>query len=256
VEAWFEGKVVVVTGAGDGIGRAASLLFARRGAKVVVSDIDEAAARRTAAMIEAEGETAQPLRVDVRDDRDVAALIECAKTNFGGIDCAFNNAGIVVPEDDKWEEEASMRVLDVNLHGVMRCIRHQVPAMMARGGGAIVNTASLAGFIGSRRGAQPAYTASKHAVIGATKVAALQYARHNIRVNALCPGTTRTPMVEAVASRSAEIRDMLENLSPLGRMADPEEMAEAAVWLASDKVRQWPRAGGRWRSFGRLKGRS
>ncbi|WP_066770671.1 SDR family NAD(P)-dependent oxidoreductase [Croceicoccus mobilis] len=236
MEPWFEGKVVAVTGAGDGIGRAVSLLFARRAAKVVVSDIDPAAAEATARAIRGEGGTAESLRVDVTVDDDVAALVACARDSFGGLDCAFNNAGIVIPDDNLWTEEGSAKLLDVNLHGVMRCIRHEVPALLERGGGSIVNTASLAGFIASRTGPQPAYTASKHAVIGLTKTAALQYARQNIRVNALCPGTTRTPMVEAVASQSDEIRSMLENHSPMGRMATPEEMAEAAIWLASDKA--------------------
>lgn len=234
MEPWFEDKVVAVTGAGDGIGRAASLLFARRGGGLV-SDRDEAAAARTAEAIAAQGGCAIALRVDVTRDDDVAALVACATERFGRLDSAFNNAGIVASDDADWGEDASSRVLDVNLHGVMRCIRHQVPAMLAAGGGTIVNTASLAGFVGSRNGPQPAYTASKHAVIGATKVAALQYARANIRVNAVCPGTTRTAMVEGVASQSTDVRAMLENLSPMGRMAAPEEIAEAAVWLASDK---------------------
>lgn len=236
MEPWFEGKVVTVTGAGDGIGRAASLLFARRGATIVVSDIDRDAAEETAALIEREGGRAVAVMVDVTSDADVTMLVETAKERFGGLDCAFNNAGIVLADDHLWDEEGSKRLLDINLHGVMRCIRHQIPALLERGGGAIVNTASLAGFIASRHGPQPAYTASKHAVIGATKAAALQYASANIRVNALCPGTTRTRMVEAVASQSDEVRAMLENHSPMGRMADPEEMAEAAVWLASEKA--------------------
>lgn len=226
---------MTVTGAGDGIGRAASLLFALRGANVLATDADADAAEATSEAIREKGGKSLSMRVDVTQDAEIAAMIECAASHFGSLECAFNNAGITAADDGEWSEESSRRLLDVNLHGVMRCIRHQVPVMIEGGGGTIVNTASLAGFIGSRTGPQPAYTASKHAVIGATKVAALQYASQGIRVNALCPGVTRTRMVEEVASQSPEVRSMLENLSPMGRMAEPGEMAEAAVWLASDK---------------------
>jgi NAD(P)-dependent dehydrogenase (short-subunit alcohol dehydrogenase family) len=186
-------------------------------------------------MIEAAGGHALALEVDVRCDEAVAGCIGETLRRFGRLDCAFNNAGVALAGDGDWNEAVMRKTIEVNLLGVMSCIRHEVPAMRRSGGGTIVNTASLSGFVASRTVFQPAYTASKHAVIGLTKSAALQYARDNIRVNALCPGVTRTAMVEAVMATSSEVRSILENHSPLGRLARPEEMAEAAIWLASDK---------------------
>lgn len=235
MEQWFERKVALVTGGGNGIGKATALLFARRGAAVLVTDINRDAAEDTASLIVGEGGQAFAMDGDVTDDAIVAAFVKGAVARFGRLDCAFNNAGIRLPDDHLWEEECNLKTIDVNLLGIMRCIHHEVPAMLETGGGTIVNTASLSGFVASRVSFMPAYVASKHGVIGATKSAALQYARQNIRVNALCPGTTRTTMVGNVAAHSPEIRAMLENHSPMGRMATPEEMAEIAIWLCSDK---------------------
>ncbi|MET0986334.1 MAG: glucose 1-dehydrogenase [Steroidobacteraceae bacterium] len=235
MEQWFEGKVVLVTGGGDGIGRAAALLFAQRGASVVVTDVRRDAANEAAAHIVTSGGKAIALDGDVTDDAVVAAFVERSVNHFGRLDCAFNNAGVTLGGDDQWSEEITRRTIEVNLFGVMSCIRHEIPAMLQTGGGTIVNTASLAGFVASRTVITPAYTASKHAVIGVTKVAALQYARRNIRVNALCPGVTRTAMVSQVMATSTQVRETLENLSPMGRTATPQEMAEAAIWLCSDK---------------------
>jgi NAD(P)-dependent dehydrogenase (short-subunit alcohol dehydrogenase family) len=232
-----DGKVALITGAGSGIGRASALTFAREGARgVVVADIDEAGGRETVEMIRATGVDARFVAGDVTRAEQVEAMVAAAVDEFGRLDCAHNNAGIsLVPRGftavrlDQWQ-----RVLNVNLKGVWLCLRAEIRHMLARGGGgAIVNTASAAGIIGTP--GNPAYAASKHAVLGLTKTAALEYIRHDIRVNAVCPGIVRTPLVEP-ALAVPELAARLRRVQPGGRLAEPDEVAEAVVWLASDRA--------------------
>ena len=235
MEPWFEGKVALVTGGADGIGRASALLFARRGARVMVCDLNRDGGEETVALIRAEGGDARFHHGDVGDPALGPALVAATVAAFGRLDCAFNNAGISHPADVEWDDDAFDQTIRVNLNGVNHCMKAEIPEMLKVGGGTITNTASIMSFMASAEVPLPAYTASKHAVVGLTKAAALKYARQNIRVNALCPGVTLTGMIRTVMGYSPETRATLEALAPLGRMAMPEEMAEAAIWLCSDK---------------------
>jgi NAD(P)-dependent dehydrogenase (short-subunit alcohol dehydrogenase family) len=231
----FDGKVVLVTGAGGSIGRAAARGFALEGARVVVSDINRETATETVNRIRQAGGDAVVAVGDVSVDADVAALVATAVEHYGGLDCAFNNAGITHPKDAEWDEAVFRRILDVNLVSQMLCMKYEIPAMLARGKGAIVNMSSVQGLVASSEPTTQGYAASKHAVIGLTKATALQYARNNIRVNAICPGVTRSDMVEAAMAMSEAIRERLMNYAPLRGIAEPEEIAETAIWLCSDK---------------------
>jgi NAD(P)-dependent dehydrogenase (short-subunit alcohol dehydrogenase family) len=229
----LDGKVAVVTGGGGAIGRAAAQVFAREGARVLVADIDEAAAEATVALIAAAGGAAVALRADVSKAPDVERTMSLAVENFGSLDVAFNNAGITDPGDSLWDEAVFRRLLEVNLVSQMLCMKYQIPLMRARGGGSIVNMSSIMGVISQREPILLGYTASKHGVIGLTKAAALQCASENIRINALCPGVTRSAMVDAAMAMSDDIRRSLENYAPLRGVAEPAEIAEAALWLCS-----------------------
>lgn len=225
----FTGKVALITGGGSGIGKATALAFGKEGAKVVVADLPGPAGEETAAEIRAAGGEAKYLTVDVSDDASVAALIDGAVKAYGRIDAAFNNAGVNFAGDN-WEDlESFDRTMDVNVTGVARCIRYEVRQMKAQGGGAIVNTASINGLVGSP---QAGYVTSKHAVVGITRSAALAFARDNIRVNAVCPGTIKTAMT-AKFDNIPHIREAIENMTPMGRMGQPEEIASAVLWLCS-----------------------
>ncbi len=229
-----EGKVVLVTGAGSGIGRATALVFAREGARVVVSDIVVEGGQETVQQIEAAGGEAIFVKADVSKAADVEALITQTVETYGRLDCAFNNAGIeggVKPTIDCTEEEFD-RTIAVNLTGVWLCMKYEIQQMLSQGGGAIVNTASAAGLVGFP--GLPDYVASKHGVVGLTKTAALEYAKSGIRVNAVCPGVIQTPMVERGAQLSPGFDELAVSMEPVGRFGQPAEVGEAVVWLCSD----------------------
>ncbi len=235
----LEGKSALVTGGASGIGRATALAFAREGARVAVADILEDAAQNTVSEIKAMGGQALAIACDVTDDDAVKAMIAATADAFGGLDCAFNNAGIAPYQVDAGGQkiadvapEAWRRLIDVNLTGVWLCLRHEVAQMRAQGsGGVIINTASILGLIGSATSS--AYVAAKHGVVGLTKTAAADHAEDNIRVNAVCPGYIETPMTEETMRRRGE--RILARV-PMARMGKAEEIAEAVVWLCSPKA--------------------
>ena len=228
------GKVALVTGGASGIGRATALRMAEEGAKLLVADRDGEGAERTAAAIIQAGGQARGVAADVTDEAQVAAMVQAALDVFGRLDCAFNNAGVAPAEAQPLAEitaEEWARVIGVNLTGVFLCMKHEVAAMAATGGGSIVNTASIAGRIALPRAG--AYVAAKHGVIGLTRVGALDHARDGVRVNAVCPGYVETPL----ASRGIERRrEAILARVPLGRIGTVEEIAEAVVWLCSDRA--------------------
>lgn len=230
------GKVALVTGGGSGIGRAAARLFAREGSKVVVTDVSSPGGTETVRMIEEAGGRAVFVLTDVSEAWQVEALVEKVLKTFGRIDCAFNNAGIeqsLAPLADCPEDEWD-RVIRTNLKGVWLSMKYEISRMIVQGGGAIVNTSSVAGLVGGPLNG--AYVASKHAILGLTRAAALEYARAGIRINAVCPGMTRTPMIGMITGGDADVESMIVGLHPIGRAALPEEIAAAAVWLCSDEA--------------------
>ena len=229
----FDGKVALVTGASGGIGRATAIGFAMSGAIVLVADVNEAGGNETVALIKASGGTAMFQHCNVADGNDVKALVARAVSEFGRLDFAHNNAGINSVMANEYDDEIWARSIAINLTGVMLCMREEAEVMLKQGGGAIVNTASINGLVGNPT--QPAYVAGKHGVVGLTRHAALKHARAGIRVNAVCPGVIETPMTDSVAA-NPEIRKIMENMTPMGRMGQPEEIASAVLWLCSDQA--------------------
>ena len=227
------GKVAIVTGAGSGIGRAVAEQFTREGAHLVIADIDDAGNAETLARVHAQGGRAIAVRCDTSNPADGVALVARAVDAYGALHLAVNNAGISGPAAftadyplDGWHQ-----VIAVNLSGVFYGMRAQLPAIVAAGGGAIINMASILGAVGFR--GSPAYAAAKHGVIGLTRNAALEYAARNVRINCVGPGVINTPLLESIPS---EIMGRLAGMHPMGRLGEPSEVAELVTWLASDKA--------------------
>ena len=231
-----EEKVAVVTGAGSGIGQAAAVLFAAEGAKVLVTDIDEAGGAETVATIEAAGGEASFLRVDITSEADIEAMVATAVDRYGGLDCALNNAGISEPPVDFTEMplESWNKMIAIQLTGPFLCMKHELRHMLANGGGAICNTASGAAFVPAP--GQVHYTAAKHGVLGLTRQGANDYARQGVRVNAICPGLVDTPMLRKFMASDPAMAELLPTLATPGRMSTASEQAEVAVWLCSDRA--------------------
>ena len=233
----FASKVALVTGAGGGIGRATALAFAREGARVVASDIEGAGGEETARLVTEGGGTALHVACDVTRATDVEALVATAVDAYGRLDCAHNNAGVegAYGRTADCGEDNFDRTCAVNLKGVYLCLKAEIAHLLGReGGGAIVNTASVAGVEGAKN--LPAYVASKHGVMGLTRTAALEYATRGIRVNAVCPGPIRTRMLEAIMEENPRMEPAMIAAVPMRRLGAPEEIAEAVVWLCSDRA--------------------
>jgi NAD(P)-dependent dehydrogenase (short-subunit alcohol dehydrogenase family) len=228
----FTGKVAIVTGGASGIGEAVAQAIAARGGQVVIADIDENDSERAVAAIGEAGGTAKAIRTDISDPAANESMVQFALESFGGLDIAVNNAGIGGPlgPTGEYPLDGWRRVIDINLSGVFYGMRYQIPAMLARGGGVIVNVASILGAVGTA--GSPAYVAAKHGVVGLTKATALEYAARNIRVNSVGPGYIETPLL--TESLDQPTLDALAGMHAVQRLGTSEEVAALIVFLASD----------------------
>ncbi len=230
------GRAALVTGGGSGVGRATVLELASRGVRVLVADIDGEAGDVSAQLVREAGGIAVACVTDVTDVDQVDEMVHAALEEFGALDIAVNNAGITGPGamTADYPIEAWRATMALNLDSVFYCLRAEIPAMLTGGGGAIVNVASGAGLVGFA--GLPAYVASKHGVVGLTRAAGLEYARKGIRVNCVCPGSTRTPMLEAFMGEDEKVEKMMRAAVPLGRLGEPHEIAKSIAWLCSDEA--------------------
>ena len=234
MENTFKNKVALVTGGASGIGRATAIAFAKKGTKVVIADWIES--EETMDLIENLGGEAIFVKCDVSKSADVKALIEKTIATFGQLDFAFNNAGIegTSASTQDCSEENWDKTIGINLKGIWLCMKHEIPVMLKKDKGVIVNCSSVAGLVGFQ--GLPAYVASKHGVIGLTKTAALEYAKLGIRVNAVCPGVIQTPMIDRLTGKKKESINQFAGLEPVGRFGLPEEIANAVIWLCSEEA--------------------
>ena len=234
MEDQFKNKVAIVTGGSFGIGRATCLAFAKKGAKVVIADWVEDA--ETLNAVKTLGGEAIFIKCDVSKTEDVKAMIEKTIATFGRLDYAFNNAGIEGNSGTTQEctEENWDKTIGVNLKGIWLCMKHEIPEMLKQGRGVIINCASIAGLVGFP--GLPAYVASKHGIVGLTKTTALEYAKSGIRVNAVCPGAIKTAMIDRITGNKKEVEEQFAGMEPIGRLGQPEEVANAVLWLCSDEA--------------------
>ena len=232
MEKIFQDKVAIVTGGSFGIGRAAAIAFAERGAKVVIADWVED--NETLNAIKSAGGDAIFIKCDVSSDESVRAMVDKTIAQYGRLDYAFNNAGVegLSAPTHECTNENWDKTIAINLKGVWLCMKYEIPHMIKQGKGAIVNNASIAGLVGFVN--IPAYVASKHGILGLTKNAALEYAKSGIRVNAVCPGVIKTAMIDRFTGKDKVVEKQFESMEPVGRMGQPEEVAEAVIWLCSD----------------------